>query len=157
MRPRGAQNNCKTHHTTTGGTHGGAAEAVPYLHPTEPFKCLGVWMTLTLNFSHRFSDLLTQVKLQCARLVEAGAPPRLALQAIQRVIKPKITHCMSAMPFSGADIDKLHSVLCAATRACMKLNQTFPTQAVLFPTSMGCVGLTQLIIDYAQIAAAALT
>ena len=157
MRPRGAQNNCKTHHTTTGGTHGGAAEAVPYLHPTEPFKYLGVWMTLTLNFSHRFSDLLTQVKLQCARLVEAGAPPRLALQAIQRVIKPKITHCMSAMPFSGADIDKLHSVLCAATRACMKLNQTFPTQAVLFPTSMGCVGLTQLIIDYAQIAAAALT
>ena len=64
---------------------------------------------------------------------------------------------MCVMPLSGADIDKLHSVLCAATRACMKLNVAFPTQAVLFPPSMGGVGLTPLIIDYAQIAAAALT
>ena len=142
---------------STGGTHGGVAEAVPYLHPTEPFKCLGVWMTLTLNFSHHFSDLLTQVKLQCACLVEAGAPPRLALQVMQRVIKPKITHCICVTPFSGADMDKLHLVLCAATRPCMKLNQAFPTQAVLLPTSMGGVGLAPLIIDYAQIAAAALT
>jgi hypothetical protein len=55
--------------------------AIPILQPHEPYKYLGVWISLDLKWKTEFEALLAKVKMDCATVVRCGArrPQKLKL------------------------------------------------------------------------------
>lgn len=90
-----------TNRYVSGGT------AIPYLSPEEPYKYLGVYVTLTLDWKHHFKALYDAIKEKCFKLVAADVNPEYALKIIETVIKPKIQYCLPLCPFTNAQLTDL--------------------------------------------------
>ena len=130
---------------------------VPILPPDKPYKYLGVWMTMTLNFSFHFASLAQDILAKGRQLVEARVSAKQSLHIINRVLKPKIAYCFPIAPFSETDIEHLDGLLVKVAKICMGLKTGFPNKVVLAPTHLGGVGLHSLLLEYTQIATQTLT
>ena len=130
---------------------------VPILPPDKPYKYLGVWITMTLNFSFHFTSLAQDILAKGRQLVEARVSAKQSLHIINRVLKPKIAYCFPIAPFSDTDIEHLDGLLIKVTKICMGLKTCFPNKVVLAPTHRGGVGLHPLLVEYTQVATQTLT
>ena len=130
---------------------------VPFLPPDKPYKYLGVYITLTLDFKHQLRYLMDATLDKGKQLLAANTPPRQALHIINHVLKPKITYCFPLAPFSKTDIKELDTLLARIARLAMSLPNGFPIKATLCPTDRGGTGLLSLMTDYTQIATMTLT
>ena len=133
------------------------SDTIPFLPPDQPYKYLGVWLTLTLNFRFHFNHLQDIILEKGMQLISAAVPPRQCLTLIQNVLKPKITYCFPIAPFSRTDVAALDNLLIRITRHSMKLSHNISNIIVLSPTTRGGVGLISLMADYAAIATQTLT
>ena len=130
---------------------------VPFYPPNQPYKYLGVWLSMTLNFSFHFTSLVKDILEKGRQLVESRVSARQSLHIINRVLKPKIAYCFPIAPFSETDIEYLDGILVKVAKICMGLKTSFPNKAVLAPTGRGGVGLHSLLVEYTQIATLTLT
>jgi hypothetical protein len=130
---------------------------VPFLPPDKPYKYLGVYITLTLDFKHQLQYLMDITLSKGKQLLAANTPARQALNIINHVLKPKITYCFPLAPFSKTDIKDLDTLLARIARLAMSLPGGFPIKATLCPTDRGGTGLLSLMTDYTQIATLTLT
>jgi len=130
---------------------------VPFYPPSKPYKYLGVWLSMTLDFSFHFTSLVHDILEKGRQLVESRVSARQSLHIINRVLKPKITYCFPIAPFSETDLEYLDGILVKVTKICMGLKTSFPNKAVLTPTCRGGVGLHSLLVEYTQVATLTLT
>ena len=130
---------------------------VPLLPPDKPYKYLGVWITMTLNFSHHFTSLAQTILAKGRQLIEARVSAKQSLHILNRVLKPQIAYCFPIAPFSETDIEHLDGILVKVAKICMGLKTAFPNKVVLTPTHRGGVGLHSLLVEYTQVATQTLT
>ena len=132
-------------------------DTIPFLPPDQPYKYLGVWLTLTLNFKFHLDHLYEVILEKGMQLISASVPPRQCLTIIQNVLKPKITYCFPIAPFSRTDVATLDNLLIKIARHSMQLSQNISNITVLSPTARGGIGLLSLMADYAAVATQTLT
>ena len=90
-------------------------------------------------------------------MLAADVPPLAALAMIDRVIKPKIKHCLVACPFSTVQVKQLDALLARVARTFMRLGASFPTRALLAARAHHGVGVLSLQTDYIRVCASSLT
>jgi len=132
-------------------------EAIPFLPPDEPYRYLGVWLTMTLDFKHQLAASLKVAKDRGDALVASMASQRQCLHVINTCIKPALAYCFGLAPYTAADINSIDAVISRIAKACCRLPNYTPTAAVLLDKKHGGLGVTSMWVDYVQQNAACLT
>ena len=132
-----------------------------YLPPNEPYKYLGVPVSLTLNWRPLMKQALALIHSKGHQILTTakpkGATPLQCLRLITTCIKPAITYPMTVAPYSYSDIGILDKALWTLAKKCCDLHPSFPTASVCLPLGQAGLGIPSLMVDYAQITAAHLT
>ncbi len=82
---------------------------VTYQNPADPFTCLRVDLTLTLNWGHQLRKVLDKLASKGAALRCCSVAAKLKMRIIQTVIKPMITYAFPVAPYRAMDIKRLDS------------------------------------------------
>ena len=123
---------------------------VQFIQPDQPFKYLGVLLTLTLDWRHQFQAVQTAVRKKCGDLKNRGLPAALQMRIIRTVIKPMITYSFSTAPYTPAQLKVLDAQLARAAKAAYKQRTSMSTALALEDTDKFGLGLTSLLVDYAH-------
>ena len=73
---------------------------VPYLPPTEPYKYLGVHVTLTLNWSTQMAHVCKGVRDKGDLLQGSLASPDQCIRIVQSCIQPVVAYSFSTMAYT---------------------------------------------------------
>jgi hypothetical protein len=121
---------------------------VKYLPPDEPFKYLGVKITLTLDWKPQFLTMLTTLKDKCQQLKRSRLPASTKLRIVRTVLKPKVAYAFSVAPYNPAHLKALDSQLAAVAKQAYGQRHAMPTAMVMEDIDRFGLGLTSLLVDY---------
>jgi ribonuclease HI len=133
-----------------------SGQPVPYLPPTEPYKYLGVHVTLTLNWSAQMAHVCKAVRDKGDLLQGSLASPDQSIRIVQSCIQPVVAYSFSTMAYTANDIRLLDAMIARIARRCYGLPASFPTRAVLLPGEHYGLGVGSLLPIYVRIATRAL-
>ena len=132
-------------------------QPVPYLAPNKPYKYLGVLITLTLDWLPQLTTAIASTTEAGIKLAQSMASPRQCLHIIMTCLKPALAYAFAAAPYLPTDIARLDRLICSIVRRCCRLPRSFPTASIHLPQASGGMGISSLMVDYAQVTAATLT
>jgi len=133
-----------------------SGQAVPYLPPTDPYKYLGVHVTLTLNWSAQMTHVCKAVRDKGDLLQGSLASSDQCIRIIQNCIQPIVSYSFPTMAYTPNDIRLLDAMIARVARRCYGLPTSFPTRAVLLPAEQYGLGVGSLLPIYVRMAARAL-
>ena len=129
---------------------------VPYLSPTEPYKYLGVYVTMTLNWSAQMAHTCKTIKEKGESLQGSLASPDQCIRIIQTCIHAVAAYSFPTMAYTPNDIRLMDAMIARTARRCYRLPPSFPTRAVLLPTEQYGLGVGSLLPIYVRNATRAL-
>jgi hypothetical protein len=98
--------------------------------PTHPFKYLGVYFTLTLQWRHQVQHARTMLETMVAQLGEAPAVAEAAMCIERQSIMGKLQHTFCVAPYTQAHLDGFDQIRANAVRRAWRLPKRFPSSAV---------------------------
>ena len=131
--------------------------SLPFLHPDKPYKYLGVMLTLTWNWTYQLQTLMKNIDIKGRNILSSFCSPAQKMQYIQSSIRPYITYSFCLGIYSPADLKRIDSKLIALVKKAYGLGQATPNNMVLQERDLMGLGLTSLMVDYAQRVGATLT
>ena len=134
-----------------------SGKAVPYLSPTEPYKYLGVYVTMTLNWSAQMANVCKAIKEKGESLQGSLASPDQCIRIIQTCIQTVVAYSFPTMAYTPNDIRLMDAMIARTARRCYRLPPSFPTRAVLLPADQYGLGIGSLLPIYVRNATRALT
>ena len=127
---------------------------IPFLHPDkDPYKCLGVKLTLTLNWKYQREKVIAGTMEKGNRVLRSFTSERQILQFLQSGTKPYITYSFPLAIHRPQDIHALDSILARVAERALNLPLCRPTALSLEAVQKAGVGVTSLMVDYAQLSA----
>jgi hypothetical protein len=123
---------------------------VKFIQPDAPFKYLGVFLTLTLDWRHQFDAVIAAVKTKCRALANRGLPASMQMKVIRTVIKPMITYGFGAAPYTPAQLRLLDAQLARAAKTAYRQKVSMSTALALEDVDRFGLGLTSLLVDYSH-------
>jgi hypothetical protein len=121
---------------------------LPFLPPDRPFRYLGVWIALNLDWSHQKGVMTQELRRQLDCLRRSCASPRATLRIIQSVVTAKIAYPFCAVPCSPADIHKWDAMIGSLMKKKHGLMQCAPTAMLREDKSRCGLGVTSLAVEY---------
>ena len=140
-----------------GNTMFHAGTPIPFYPPDKPYKYLGVWISMTLDFRTHMHELLLTLQHKGARLVAANILPKQAMQILRNCVMKAASYSFSITPFSDQDIRILDTEFARITRACTRLGNQFSEAQIRCPSTRGGLGLTSLRLEYISTSVKTLT
>jgi ribonuclease HI len=123
-------------------------QPVGYLAPDEPFKLLGVYMTLTLNWSHSIATMLQTLKEKADCLRHSYATPQQAMRIVEQCIKTSVAYQMSVTPCRTHELELMDTVIGSIAKRVFKLPKAFPRAMLRQQVEAFGVGSTSMSCDY---------
>ena len=130
---------------------------VPFFPPNQPYKYLGVWLSMNLDFRTHFNELIATLQKKGKCLVAANVLPKQALSVLKHCVMKAASYSFAITPFSDSDIRDLDTELARITKACTRIGPSFSAALIRCPVTRGGLGLTSLRSDYISIAAKTFT
>ena len=130
---------------------------VPYLPPDEPYKYLGVWLTLTLNWKYQLNKTLKDIKTKGEAILASMASTKQKLRMINQVIRPGITYDLPLAFYNPQDISKMDNKIASLARKTCWLPNSSPTTGILSTQEQGGLGIISLWTDYIQLSTSMIT
>jgi hypothetical protein len=121
---------------------------VGYLAPDEPFKILGVHMTLTLNWSHSISAMLRNLRDKADSLRWSYATPQQAMRIVEQCIKTSVAYQMCVTPCRLHDLELMDTVIGGIAKRVFTLPKAFPRALLRRQVEAFGVGSTSISCDY---------
>ncbi len=121
---------------------------VPYLPPDEPYKYLGIFLTLTLNWGHQYRASLNLLVEQAAKLQSSFATPAQKLQVFRSKIIAALRYVFSTSAFSPMDIKRLDAAMTRFAKGALGLMNAVPNALVHEDIDKGGMGMTSLLQPY---------
>ncbi len=121
---------------------------VPYLPPDEPYKYLGVLLTLTLNWGHQYRASLSLLLEQAVKLQSSFATPAQKLQVFRSKIIAALRYVFSTTAFSPIDIKRLDAAMTRFAKGALGLMNAVPNALVHEDINKGGIGMTSLLQPY---------
>jgi ribonuclease HI len=129
---------------------------LPILLPTDAYKYLGVWVTLTLNWGRQVVEAIEAAKTRGEAVSTSLASPKQRLQVIKSCIRSALAYPLPVALYTTEDIKRLDSCICGIVKKCLHLPRGLSNVAIHRDTAAGGLGVTSLQVDYCQLAGAAL-
>ena len=121
---------------------------VPYLPPDQPYKYLGILLTLTLNWGYQYKASLAMVIEQSLKLQTSFATPSQKLQVFRSKIIAALRYVFSTTAFSPMDIKRLDAVMTRFTKRAVGLMGCTPNALIHEDVQKGGLGMTSLLHPY---------
>ena len=126
-------------------------------NPQTPYKLLGVWFTMDLNWSHQHTETCSQLKEMGRRLGESYGSQAQKLLVMQTCLKAKAQYAFPLMCYNDRQIQSLDSVMDAVVRAAYRLPPGTPTAMIREDIKKGGLGNASLMVAYTATAVKNLT
>ena len=129
--------------------HTGATSTVPirYEPPGNPNPCLGVQLTMTMDWRASVKALVQKLALKAERLERSWLTPPQVLRAIEESIKPSIAYSMAVTPFTRAEIEVMDATLGRVLKRAWRLARSTPRAFVreeVAAFGLGCSSVAAL-------------
>jgi exonuclease III/ribonuclease HI len=121
---------------------------VQYLCPTQPFTYLGVHMTMTLDWKHQHTKVLTGLRQRCEQLRASYATAPQVKKTILTCIIPSAAYCFPVVPFKASELATLDSILASTIKQAYGLWRSAPTAMVHASEDEGGLGCPSLTAEY---------
>ena len=121
---------------------------INYLDPREPFRYLGILITLTLDWKFQHQAMLKKAKDKIERLIAYRASSHQIQHVINTSIKPSITNTFGVTPMTKTDILILDRVINSAIRHANGLPPRTPTAFIHEDQDAFGMGCESLLVDY---------
>ena len=130
-------------------------QTLPFLHPDkDPYKYLGVMMTLTLNWASQMRTLMANIEQKGENILSSLCSPSQKVQYIQSSIRPYVTYSFPLAIYSLQDIKRLDAKLIQIAKKAYGLGNATPSNMILEERENMGLGLDSLMLDYVQLNAA---
>ena len=83
------------------------SKPITYISPQSPITCLGVDLTMSLDWSHQYRKAATIMRETTTAVTQSWATPRQKLALIETCIKPKVSYGFCVAPHTPAELDCL--------------------------------------------------
>jgi ribonuclease HI len=130
---------------------------ITYQSPKQPFRHLGVLLTMDLNYKPQLQATLEQVRSMTQNLRKSLASASQKQRIIEQSIRPAITYAFAAAPYTLAEIKCLDSQLTRATKQAHGLPNSMSTAAAHLRKLKGGLGCHSLEVEYNKIGVERLT
>ena len=127
------------------------SEPLPYLAPNQPYKYLGVHLSLDLSTTHQKEKLLEKIE---KRILSIGACPEMSNfhmhTIIRELLMPLVDYAMAAALLSPADVDDLENRFFRAYRQGLGLSASTSGAMLTLPKHLfgfGIMSLKQRYLD----------
>jgi hypothetical protein len=117
--------------------------------PKEPFRYLGIYMTMDLNWKHQFETVLCKLKDKVGHLNASWMSRAQKLRVIRTCLRPMIVYTFAAACFSPTQLAKLDSPLLQATKKAYGLGACTSSAFAHTDASDGGLGCHSLMVEYA--------
>ena len=121
---------------------------VPFLSPNDPYKYLGILLTMTLEWAHQVSACAKTIMNRSKTIGLSMASKAQKLRLIEITLRPAITYTMATTAYSAADINILDGFYSRAVRACIGMSPSAPTASIFLTKEHQGLGVTSLWNDY---------
>ena len=121
---------------------------VKFIQPDTPFKYLGIYLTLTLDWKHQYKAMLAAVKEKCRAMSNRCLPAGVQMKVIRTVIKPMITYSFGVAPYTPAQLKVLDAQLARTAKAAYKQRVSMSTALAMEDVDKFGLGLTSLLVEY---------
>ena len=101
-------------------------DPIPVYRSDQPYKYLGIQITLTLNWKHQIASVRKLITTKGTRLVHSFASPLQRIKVLQRCIIPAVTYSFPLAPYSRHDIEQFDSCITSIAKRCMNINRVIP-------------------------------
>jgi len=125
--------------------------------PAAPFKLLGVWFTMHLNWKHQLQETLRTTRDKVYNLTNSLASPTQKMLVLNTCIRPAITYAFPVMPYTPEDIETLDKILTQAAKKIYRLQRGTSNAFARDDVSNGGLGATSLAVEYHTRAVQSLT
>jgi len=119
-----------------------------YQSPRQPFRHLGVLLTMDMNYKHQLKATLEKIRSQVNHLKSSQASTKQKLRVIETCIRPAITYAMAVAPYTLQEIRCFDRLLTRATKQAHKLSVSMSTAAAHQDIKLGGLGCHSLEVEY---------
>jgi ribonuclease HI len=123
-------------------------KSIPFLSPKEPYKYLGIQITMTLNWEHQTSACIRTIQTKAEAIRHSMASDWQKLRLLETILRPAITYSMATTSYSSQAINKMDAHIARAARTCLGLPSSTATVALLLPKEQSGMGIKSLWCDY---------
>lgn len=130
---------------------------ITYQSPKQPFRHLGVLLTMDLNYKHQLKATLEAVANMTHNLGKSLASTQQKQRILEQSIRPSITYAFMAAPYTLAEIKCLDSLLTKAIKKAHRLPTSMSTAAAHLSRDKGGLGCHSLEVEYNKMGVERLT
>jgi hypothetical protein len=127
--------------------------AVQVHPPKQPFKYLGIHLTMDLQWNHQFTQLLATVKNRLSHLNSTWLARHHKLRVISSCIRPVIRYTLPVAPYTRTQLQALDAQLTATTKQAMGLPVCAGTAFAHEDLAHGGLSCPSLQVEYHQVLA----
>jgi hypothetical protein len=115
-------------------------KTLTYHSPRQPFRHLGILLTMDMNYKHQLKATLEKIRNQVNHLKTSLASTKQKVCVIETCIRPAITYAMAAAPYTLPEIRCFDRLLTRATKQAYKLSTSMSTAAAHQDVRLGGLG-----------------
>ena len=123
-------------------------DPIPFLPPDQPFRYLGVDITLTLNWRAQRQRMTEDLRKRLADIANCCLSTRQTIQLIRTSLVPRLAYAFPVVPCSPAVIARWDSIILSAIKRKWGFMQCAPTATMREDVCHGGMGLASLAVEY---------
>ena len=127
-----------------------------YVPPEQPYKYLGIQLTLNLHWGAHVAATTQKVEEKIECIHASYASPAEGVRLLQTCVQTAIGYSFAVMSFTPRDIQPLDAQIARAVKRRLGLGHSFLLRGVLLPKDSFGVGAGSLLPSYTRTAAKAL-
>jgi hypothetical protein len=130
---------------------------ITFHHPKDPFRHLGVLLTMDLNYKPQLGATLTQLREAARAMKQSRASTAQKMRTLRTSLRPAVAHILNVSPFTPAELRQVDGVLARMAKQAHGLATSMPNIAAHEDTAKGGLGCPSLAVEQALISTQRLT
>jgi ribonuclease HI len=126
-------------------------QAVDYQSPKQPFKLLGVQITMNLDWRPQFEDTAKTIREKVQRIAQSWAAPAQKVRLIESCLRPAITYALPVAPYTATQIHSLDRLLLSGVKKAWGQRHSMPSALAHEDRERFGLGCHSLMVEYAHI------
>ena len=106
---------------------------IPVLQPHEPYKYLGIWVSMNLNWKYEFDQLNSTLRECTGILLKCGASRAQKKQMLQSKILPTLMYHAAVVPFTQNQIESMSNHFYTAHKVALRIQKNACTPIAHIP------------------------
>jgi hypothetical protein len=130
---------------------------ITFHHPKDPFRHLGVLLTMDLNYKPQLGATLTQLREAARAMKQSRASTGQKMRTLRTSLRPAVAHILSVSPFTPAELRQVDGVLARMAKQAHGLATSIPNVVAHEDGAKGGLGCPSLAVEQALISTQRLT